>query len=509
MSDANDKAGGPERTRWQRWKLPLVLLAVGFVGLALPAWERLLQPSPHFHFVDLAESFMAGRLDTDTPRQRRGTRQKPEDPAGYRAAVDRHLTDGSGKAIGPNDWASYRILKLKGGEEVRGVFPWKDENGSRKTHFRTLSGDHMVIDLERDVAKGCDNVKWKRCDKTKYYVSFPPFPAIAVMPFAALVHYDFNDVIFTVFLGALNLMLLFLLLETLRKRGWSQRSRRENVFLALLFTFGTVHYFSAVRGEVWFTALIMGVTLNIAFIWAALDARRPLIAGIFLALGMATRTPIAFCFVFFALQLLFPGGRWSNAPLGEKVKKGLLFALPILTVGGLLLWYNYARFGNPLEFGHKYLLEGTRASIRDHGLFSTWFLNHNLSCALVNLPRLTLQPPFFQITRHGLSLLFTTPFFLYLLWPHRQGWTQRDRFRHLALWLTVLAAAIPLVLYQNSGWAQFGYRFALDFMPYLFVLLAMSRRPLSRTAYVVMGFSVLVNLFGAVAFGRMGMFFYD
>ncbi len=499
----------PPRSRWQRWRIPFLLALVGVLGLALPAWERLLQPSPHFHFVDLAESFLQGRLDTDTPKQHRGARGRTEDPPGYREAIDRHLTDAAGKAIGPNDWASFRILQLVGGEEVRGVFPWKDENGSRKTHFRTLAGDHMIIDLERDVAKGCDGVKWKRCDETKYYVSFPPFPAVAMLPFVSLFHYELNDVVFTVLLGAANLVLLFLLLESLRRRGWTARSTRENALLALLFTFGTVHYFSAVRGEVWFTALIMGVTLNIAFLWAALDTRRPLLAGVFLALGMATRTPIAFCFVFFALQLLFPGGRWSGAPLGEKLRKGLLFALPIVTVGGLLLWYNAARFGNPLEFGHSYLLEGARASIRDHGLFSTQFLNHNLSCALVNLPRLSATPPFVQITRHGLSLLFTTPFLLYLLWPRREGWSAADRFRHLVLWLTVLAAAVPLLLYQNSGWAQFGYRFALDFMPYLFVLLAMSRRPLRRGAYALLIFSVVVNLFGAVAFGRAGAFFYD
>lgn len=508
MHDETAQQQPDGRTRWQRLKLPLLLFVIGAVGLALPAWDRVLGPSPHFHFVDLAESFMAGRLDTDTPKRPRSGRPRPDDPTGYQEAIDRHLTDG-GKPVGPNDWSSYRVLTLVGGEEVRGVFPWKDDTGGKNKHFTTLDGVEMVIDLDRDVAKGCGDKKWKRCDETLYYVSFPPFPAIALMPLVAIWHYDLNDVAFTILVGALNLVLLFLLLEVLRKRGWTERPTSENVWLAILFTFGTVHYFSAVRGEVWFTALIVGVALHLGYIWAALDARRPFVAGLFLALGMATRTPIAFAFVFFALQLVFPGGRWSGSSFGEKLKKGVWFALPVVAVGAGLMAYNYARFGSLFEFGHTYLLEGTRPSIREHGLFSFHFLNHNLSAALVNLPRLSTTAPFLHISRHGLSLLATTPFLAWVFWPRREGWTDLHRWRHKVLWITVLFTAVPSLMYQNSGWAQFGYRFALDWLPYLFVALAMSRRPMTRGQKVLIGVCILINLFGAITFNRLGAFYYD
>ena len=503
LSAGHGAGHGATRSWWRRLRLPLLLFAVGLVGFSLPAWDRLPLPSPHFHFADLAESFLAGRLDTDTPNRHRGERPRDDDPPGLQEIVDRHLWDGD-KVVGPNDWSSFRVITLTSGESVRGIFPFKDK------HFRTIEGEERIIDVQRDVARTCGAGGRSLCDEALHYVSFPPFPAIAFLPFVAVSHYHFNDVIATVLLAALNLVLVFLLLEALRRRGWTERTRKENVLLAVLFAFGTVHYFSAVRGEVWFTALIMGVTLNIAFIWAALDARRPLLAGIFLALGMATRTPIAFCFVFFALQLLFPGGRWSGAPLREKLWKGALFATPVLAVGVALMWYNHARFGSYFEFGHTYLLEGTRASIRDHGLFSMHFLNQNLATAFANLPRLDGTKPFVHITRHGLSLLATTPFFLYLLWPKKEGWQRADRFRHLVLWLTVLFAAIPSLFYQNTGWAQFGYRFSLDWTPYLIVLLALSRRRyLTRNAVLLLAVCVIVNLFGAITFNRYGAFYYD
>ena len=44
-------------------------------------------------------------------------------------------------------------------------------------------------------------------------------------------------------------------------RGGRSRSEAENVLLALLFAFGTVYFFTAVEGTVWFAAHVVGVVL--------------------------------------------------------------------------------------------------------------------------------------------------------------------------------------------------------------------------------------------------------
>lgn len=67
----------------------------------------------------------------------------------------------------------------------------------------------------------------------------------------------------------------------------------------------------------------------------------------------------------------------------------------------------------------------------------------------------------------GISLLLTTPAILIALWA------RRPRPLVVAAALSVLLLAVPLVLYYNTGWWQFGYRFSLDFMTPLFVLIAM------------------------------------
>ena len=474
-----------------------MLLCVVICALyALVAWDRVLEPSPQFHFVDLAHSFMAGELATETPKERASTK-RPEDPQGYRDAIARSQSAG-----GWNDWAALRTLTMKDGTVLQGRFPWPDRDGERGKTFHTLDGEAWQVDVTKDLRSDCEGLPRKRCDETTHYVSFPPGPALVMLPFAAIWGYDTNDVLITIAFGGLNVMLLYLLLTLLSARGHTARSDKDNIWLSVMFALGTVAFFVSVRGEVWFTALVMGVTFNLAFMLAALDLRRPLMAGLLLGLGMATRTPLAFCFVFFAWQLFFPGGRWQRARWGEILKLGTLFAIPILLIGGTLMAYNHARFGQPFEFGHSLLSGGAGARIRDHGLFNTWYLNGNLSAALVNLPRLMPEAPYLNISKHGLSLLFTTPVLFLLARPRT--------FAPLgqALWATVFAAAVPGLLYQNTGWEQFGYRFAMDYFPYLVCLLACGGRPLTTKVKALIVFGVAVNLFGAITFGRFDILYY-
>jgi hypothetical protein len=167
-------------------------------------------------------------------------------------------------------------------------------------------------------------------------------------------------------------------------------------------------------------------------------------------------------------------------------------------VGVLLMAYNMARFGSPTEFGHTYLASGTIERIRDFGLFHPWFLTRNLSAFLTLMPRVQLHPPYFQISKHGLSILLTTPALALVLWPHRRSALAR------ALGITAAVVAVPIFLYQNTGWEQFGFRFALDFLPYLVAIFALGARPLTRTVRALIVAGVLVNVFGALTFKRVG-----
>jgi ABC-type Fe3+-siderophore transport system permease subunit len=80
---------------------------------------------------------------------------------------------------------------------------------------------------------------------------------------------------------------------------------------------------------------------------------------------------------------------------------------------------------------------------------------------------------------------------------------------HRPLWATIAPVALLSLLYQNSGWVQFGYRFSLDYTVFLILLLALGGRPLGWRARALILAGIAVNAFGAITFGRMGQFYYD
>ena len=343
-----------------------------------------------------------------------------------------------------------------------------------------------------------------------WYVSFPPFPAVLMMPLVALFGLQLNDVAFTVVFGALNVPLLYGLLRRIAARGKEGdaegRPVLEHAVLSLIFGFGTLAWSCAIRGEVWFTAETIGVTMTLLYLHAALGAEHPVLAGLFVACAAITRTPLAFSAIFFLLETLFPGelslGRLHqtfNDPVQRSaaLKKLLLFAAPILLVAAPTAYMNQVRFGSPTEFGHSHLYSNrVNAQIQRYGLFHYQFLERNLHAAFTRLPLVQFNPLRIGFDEDGLSLFVTTPLFFLLLWPR-----QRPRL-HQALWLTTALVAVPGLFYQNSGWRQFGFRFSLDYTPYLIVLLSLGRRPFTRLFWALALVGGAVNAWGAAAFNR-------
>ncbi|MBK8257122.1 MAG: hypothetical protein IPK82_31180 [Polyangiaceae bacterium] len=334
----------------------------------------------------------------------------------------------------------------------------------------------------------------------KHFVSFPPFPAVILLPFVKLAGgaEKLKDGQVFLWFAGIGPVFLFFALERLRACGRSARSMIENAALAAVFALGTVYWFVAVQGTVWFAAHVIGVLLACVYIFAAIEAHRPVLAGAALVLGFATRTPLAlmgFLFLFEAWEASRSEGdeRWKW--LGKRVA---LFGVPIVLGLALVAWHNRARFGDAFEMGHRYLTVVWRGRIEKWGLFSYHYLGRNLAVMLTSLPYTKTAAAPFQVNGHGLALWVTTPVYAWALWPKQTG-----RF----FWsVAATAGAIALLdlMYQNSGWVQFGYRFSCDFAPLVFVLIAMGGRSFKAPFWVLAAWGILVNGFGALTFDRAG-----
>jgi len=363
---------------------------------------------------------------------------------------------------------------------------------------------HKQLDLTRSPPHGNDWVRFNQ----KWYVSFPPLPAILMMPGVKIWEYEFNDRLFTFLFAPLPILFLFLALEYLRRKGRIETTRRENIGLGILFGAGTVYFFTAVQGTVWFTAHVVGTALIAAYIYFALDARRPFLAGLFLGLALLARTPMLFAFPLFVYETMRSREKpdrfykWVPALFEWKhLKKFLLFAIVPAAVVVFAMVINSMRFDNPFEFGHRHLNVLWTSKFSKWGLFNYHFLARNLACMFTVLPWLSRFPPYLTISNHGLAIWFTTPVLFYLLWPRVKGGM------HTALWITVISIAVLSLFYQNTGWVQFGYRFSIDYMLFLILLLAAGRRKFTRLFWALVAVGIVVNLFGAVTFGRFGQFY--
>jgi hypothetical protein len=439
-------------------RLPALLFAIGLVVYSAVAWDRIARPSPAPHFVLQADAWLHGHLAIDPP------------------------------LVG-DDWAKVETVVLDDGSQARG------RRLTTRAAFRTLDGRELPTSRIR-----------QSLGKTGY-VSFPPFPAVLMLPGAALAGRAANDVIPTLLLAALILPLTLLVLRRLASAGLSQRSVRDDLWLVATLAFGSVVFFSAVQGKVWYTAHIVGLVLALLYCWASIEASRPIVAGLALGAASLTRTAMAFMVLLFLCEAWrIHGGReaWRTdrrAMLRALRRPLALFALPLVAFAIAGMLYNAARFGSPFEFGHSYLEVRQQAQIEQHGLASLHYLGRNLAVAFTLLPDVLSRPPYVQISGHGLALWFTTPVLFYLLWPRERGPL------HTTLWLCVAAVALPSLLYQNSGWVQFGYRFSLDYLVFLILLLAIGGRPLTRLAKALIIAGIAINLFGALTFDRSWQYY--
>jgi hypothetical protein len=445
----------------------LFVLYILFVAVYLAAsGPRVKRHSPYNHFVYQAEAWLHGRL---------GLKGEPPNE---------------------NDWARVEVLTLNDGRVVRGKFG----STGPQDRFYLTDGSNETITAEEIKARSAQR-----------YVSFPPFPAVLMAPFVAIAGLAFNDVLFNVLWGALNPVLLFLLLQYLVRLGYSRRSVGENLLFSLMLGVGSVHFTAAVLGQVWYTAHVVGVTLCIGYLWAALEARRPVLAGLFLGLGFATRTPFGFTVGLFILEAVRASGGWRA--LGQSLKarrlpEGLfrrlaLCAAPAAGVLALIFLFNHARFDQFGVFGHEYLVVGWKERAERWGLLNYHFLSRNLACALVLLPKILPAYPFVQYSRHGLSIFITSPT---LLWLFRR---REPSPIAPALWAAVLGALGPTLLYYLSGYQQFGYRFSNDYIVYLIALLAIGGVRLGAVWKICLVLSIAVNLFGAITYERYPQFSWE
>ena len=299
----------------------------------------------------------------------------------------------------------------------------------------------------------------------RWYVPYPPMPAILALPFVAVFGREFPAQTYSALYGGLAVGLVYLVLGRL---GLALRVR-DRLALTAVFAFGTCFWFIAIGGSAWYFAHVAAVLLLAASVLCALTKQPAWVAGLLLGLAALARLPVGLAFPFvLAAQLGFPGLAALRAvDRGALVRTIVVFGLGLAVPAIVYIAFNLVRWGTVLDQSYVAIPGVLEDPIyAKHGILSPWYIPRNVFAILFRSWNYVDDAPWLQPSWWGLGIFLTTPLYLWLL-------KARPRTPMVAWALLATAiVSIPIITHGNVGITQFGYRFSLDFQLLLFVILA-------------------------------------
>ncbi len=297
----------------------------------------------------------------------------------------------------------------------------------------------------------------------EYYVSFPPLPSVVLLPLTYLFGMATPDNLL-VKLYALGACLL--MYHALKRAGYE---RIPAAALSFLICFSSSLLPMTLNGAVWYHAQVLAFFLTMAAV-CLFTMDRPTLALLCYALSVACRPfnalyGLPLFFTWFSLNRR-ANVSWKNTlrPLIPGVCLGLLVAVGIGA-------YNYARFGNPLEFGHNYLPE---FSFQGGIQFSISHVGNHLKTFLWGTP-VYWENGGMKVRQFGYSMLLACPTLtLMLAGAIADAVKKRMTLEKAVVLFTCVLHAFFLLFHRTFGGFQLGARYAVDLIPYTFFFLLLT-----------------------------------
>lgn len=308
-----------------------------------------------------------------------------------------------------------------------------------------------------------------------YYVVLPPMPAILLMPFVAVFGTKFYQPIFSILMGSISVPLCYIALlkifNNVKIAFWS----------SILYGFGAMLWYHAEVGSGWYLALISVQIFLWLMILEVITKKRFLVIGLLIGFAYLTRLP-TFLSLFFALIYLH-----------KELQIKSFFWLGLGLLPGILTnWiYNYLRFGTVSDTAYNILL--AHSPSHPYGLLNIRYIPIHLSEIFTAMPVFVSKFPYIIPSLNVMALWFVTPAFFLIPFA---------KFKSRIIFASVIAiisSALPSLLKGGNGFTQFGYRYALDYMPFLIILCASGmRNRVSWLSKILICLSILINFWGVL-----------
>lgn len=324
--------------------------------------------------------------------------------------------------------------------------------------------------------------------KGEYYVSFPPFPSVPIYFLTFVFGSRVPDALLSLAYGLASLLLLF---RYLHRKGFPP-------FISAAWSFLLVCASSmlplVLTGAVWYQAQTLAFLLIVASL-DRMDAGKPTLGLLLFALSVGCRPLHALYGPL--LIFLYCRGHGAQQSASGRLKKllpGLALGLLVAALYGL---YNYARFGNALEFGHNHLPE---FSIQGGSQFSFSHLGRNIQQFFFSLP-FQRTPDGLEMNPFGFSLFLANPVLILLpAWALALAFQKALGREHIAILVFFSLHLFLLLLHRTFGGYQYGARYAVDLIPYAALFLARKgRKTLTITEAAVMLSGLALGIYGSLA----------
>ena len=295
----------------------------------------------------------------------------------------------------------------------------------------------------------------------KHYVVPPPMPAILSLPAVAIWGLSTNQMLISIFFGSINVSLAYLVAKKLTL------NKKVRVWTTIMFGFGSIHWWVAISGSVWTFSQTVSVTFLLIAILLTLYKQHPLLISLSIGASYWSRLTTILSLPFF---LIYTYDRWYNKLNTRSLLKTINIRFLFFLGSGIAVFiilnafYNFARFGTPFDISYYLIPDIFEEPWYQKGIFDITYIPRHINIIFLKFPVLLEEYPYIIPSWNGLAIWITTPAFIYAF---RAGIKNK---LSLGCWLSIILIALVNFSHGTWGFAQFGYRFAVDFYPFLFLL---------------------------------------
>ena len=311
----------------------------------------------------------------------------------------------------------------------------------------------------------------------KFFIVHPPMPAILILPFRAMLKDWFKQEFLAYIIGALIPVVVYQIAKKIKNE------ERFAIISSLMIGTGSIIWFMSSVGSSWYLGQTTACLFLLLAIEKQMENKNPIIIGNLVGMAYLSRVNTLVSLPFFILNL-----KEKNI---INILKIIIGILPFFIFNS---FYNFIRFGTIFDKGYALIPGIFDEPWYQKGLVNPAYIPEHLKIIFLSMPKVIEKFPYIIPSWGGLAIWITTPaFMLSLLAPIRQKIVKLS-------WSAIFLISLIIFSHGGTGFTQFGYRYAVDFYPFLILLtLIGAKRIKNKKIYTFLVFlGIIVNLWGVL-----------